>query len=190
MRNITIETVTDGNIEQCRELCNELMAFQKAKAKLAPEAFDLMNFDTRMKKSFEHALASQVIVAKDNGVPVGYAFSTVDAIDKTRREFPAWAPIQDPKKSLGFYPDWDHLPARMGCLNNLYIRDGYRDLGLGSQLFSMSMGWLESLPDVDLIMIYVSNGNDAASNFYLSRGFTFSHDVFDGFIQAFYKWNK
>jgi len=187
---MTIETVTDGNIEPCRELCNELMAFQQSQAKLAPEAFDWMNFDTRMKKSFEHARASHVIVAKDNGVPVGYAFSTVDVIDASKRKFPVWAPIQDPENSLGFYPDWDHLPATMGCLNNLYIRDGYRDLGLGSQLFSMSMDWLESLPDVELIMIYVSNGNDAAMNFYLSRGFTFSHHVFDGFIHALYKWKK
>jgi hypothetical protein len=40
----------------------------------------------------------------------------------------------------------------------------------------MSMEWLESVVDGDLVFIYVSNGNDAALNFYLSRGFTFSHN--------------
>jgi hypothetical protein len=54
----------------------------------------------------------------------------------------------------------------------------------------MSMEWLESFKDVDLVFIYVSNGNDAALHFYLSRGFTFSHDVFGGFIKAVYKFKK
>ena len=50
MENITVEIVQDGNIEQCRALCDELMAFQKSQATLSPESFDFMNFDTRMKK--------------------------------------------------------------------------------------------------------------------------------------------
>ncbi|CUU48826.1 hypothetical protein [Clostridium beijerinckii] len=67
MENITIEIVRDGNIEQCRELCNELMAFQKSKATIEPERFDAMTFETRMKKSYENSLESQIIVVKDNG---------------------------------------------------------------------------------------------------------------------------
>jgi hypothetical protein len=84
MTNLTFEVVNDGNIEQCRQLCNELMAFQKSKATIAPELFDFMNFDTRMKRSYESALRSQVIVAKDNGVPVGYVFSTIDDIEQKK----------------------------------------------------------------------------------------------------------
>ncbi|MBL0388258.1 GNAT family N-acetyltransferase [Tumebacillus sp. ITR2] len=187
MGNITIEVVKDGNIEQCRELCNELMAFQKSMATLSPETFDTMNFDTRMKKSYENALASQVIVVKDNGVPVGYVFSTVDNIANSKNSIPDWAPVVDPENNKGFYPDWDHLPDKIGCLNNLYIRDGYRDMKLGSKLFTLSMEWLESFPDVEVVFIFVSNGNEAALNFYLSRGFTYSHDVFGGFIKAVYK---
>ncbi|TVY10279.1 GNAT family N-acetyltransferase [Paenibacillus cremeus] len=185
--NITIEVVTDGNIEQCRELCNELMAFQKSMATMAPEAFDTMNFDTRMKRSYENALESQVIVVKDNGDPVGYVFSTIDRIDPSKRAFPAWAPVEGKSDVLGFYPDWEQIPSKMGCLNNLYLREPYRDLGLGSKLFQMSMDWLESFADVEVIFIYVSNGNDAALQFYLQKGFTFSHDVFGGFIKAVYK---
>lgn len=187
MENITIEVVTDGNIEQCRELCNELMAFQKSMASIAPESFDTMNFDTRMKKSFENALASQVIVVKDNGTPVGYVFSTIDNIEHSKNMIPAWAPVEDLANTKGFYPDWADLPNKVGLLNNLYLRDEYRAWGLGSKLFEMAMDWLESFDDVDVIFVFVSNGNEAALKFYLSRGFTYSHEVFDGFITAVYK---
>ena len=52
------------------------------------------------------------------------------------------------------------------------------------------MDWLESFADVNLTFIYISNGNDEALNFYLSRGFTYSHDVFGGFIKAVYKFTR
>jgi ribosomal protein S18 acetylase RimI-like enzyme len=159
-------------------------------ATLAPESFDTMNFDTRMKKSYESSLESQVIVVKDKGTPVGYVFSTIQTVENQKSPSPAWAPNADSENSLGFYPDWEHLPEKVGCLNNLYIRDHYRDMRLGSKLFEMSMEWLESFADVDLVFIYVSNGNEKALDFYLSRGFTFSHDVFGGFIKAVYKYKK
>ncbi|MGC7870598.1 GNAT family N-acetyltransferase [Desulfosporosinus sp. SYSU MS00001] len=173
MENITIEVVKDGNIEQCRELCNELMAFQKSKASIDPVRFDTMSFDTRMKKSYESSLENNIIVAKDNGIPIGYAFSTVEDTEHG--------------KYSGLYPEWDNLPKRIGCLSNLYFRNKYRGLGLGSKMFEMSMEWLESFPDINLIFIYVSNGNNTALEFYLNRGFTYSHDAWGGFIKAVYK---
>lgn len=186
MGNITIEVIREADIEQCRSLCDELMAFQKAKAVMAPERFDGMSFDTRMKRSFEHALEKQVVVAKDGDIPVGYVFSTIDLVtEQDRNAFPDWAP----KEGMGFYPEWAELPQKIGCLSNLYIRDGYRGTGLGSQLFRMTMEWLESFDDVDLIFVYISNGNEAALRFYLDHGFTLSHKVFGGFITAAYKMN-
>jgi len=186
MQNITIEIIKDRNIEQCRELCNELMALQKSKAYIQPEQFNSMNFETRMKKSYESALRSQVIIVKDNGVPVGYVFSTIDNISVADRDiYPDWASVGE--SSMGFYPDWVTLPQKIGCLNNLYLRSEYRCSGLGSKLFDMTMEWLESFPDVDLTFVYVSNGNDGALRFYLNHGFTLSHDVFNGFIKAAYK---
>lgn len=186
MHNITFEIVQDGNIEQCRELCNELMAFQKSKATMMPECFDAMNFDTRMKRSFENALRSQVVVAKDDGIPVGYVFSTIDVVEEADRSaLPDWAPKGE--NCLGFYPDWVQLPQKIGCLSNLYLRDAYQKGGIGTKLFNMTMEWLESFPDVNLTFVYISNGNDAALSFYLKHGFTLSHDVFGGFIQAAYK---
>ena len=186
MQNITIETLNNGDIEQCRDLCNELMAFQKSKAHIHAEWFDLMNFDTRMKKSCEEALRHQVIVAKDHGVPIGYIFSTIDPIEPAdRNACPDWAVTDE--KSLGFYPEWVSLPQEIGCLSNLYLRDKYRGSGIGTKLFDKAMEWLESFSGVDLIFVYISNGNDAALQFYLNHGFAFSHDVFGGFIQAAYK---
>ena len=190
MENIPIEVVKDGNIEQCRELCNELMAFQKAKATMAPEAFDTMNFDTRMKKSYEGALESQVVVVKDNGVPVGYVFSTIENVENGKGSLPKWAPVEEGENWIGFYPEWVALPRKIGCLNNLYLLEQYQGMGIGSKLFDMAMEWLESISDVELVFIYVSNGNDEALDFYLKRGFDFSHDVFGGFIKAVYKLKK
>lgn len=186
MQNITIEMIKDGNIEPCRALCEELMAFQKSKAHIHPEWFDAMNFDTRMKKSYEDALENQVVIVKDNGVPVGYVFSTIENVDAADvTTYPGWALTA--KNSTGFYPDWVTPPQKIGCLNNLYLRDEYRGSGLGLKLFDKAMEWLESFSDVHLIFVYISNGNDAALKFYLRSGFTFSHDVFDGFIKAAYK---
>lgn len=187
MGNIVFETVLDGNIEQCRELCNELMAFQKSKAGISPESFDLMNFDTRMKPSYANALDAHVVVVKDDGVPVGYVFSSIESIEEgDKSSLPDWAPSGDQSGWMAFYPDWDDLPEKCGCLNHLYLRKGYRGTGIGSKLYDMSMDWMKNHGDIDLAFVYISNGNDSALDFYLRHGFTFSHDVFGGFIKAAY----
>lgn len=187
MRDIAIEIIQDGNIELCRELCDELMFFQKSKAFIRPELFDQMSFDTRMKKSYAAALRSHVALARNgSGFPAGYVFSTIDEVtDADRTAFPDWAPSAE--NGIGFYPDWVSLPQKIGCLSNLFLRAEYRGSGLGSRLFDITMEWLESFSDVNLFFVYISNGNDAAMQFYLNRGFTFSHDVFGGFIKAAYK---
>jgi len=189
MKNITIEIIHNRDIEPCRELCDELMAFQQSKATFYPENFNSMNFETRMKKNYENAFDSQVIITKDCDIPIGYVFSTIDYIKiEDRNAIPEWAPLSE--NSIGFYPDWVELPQKIGCVNNLYLREQYRHLKLGTKLFDMSMEWLENAADIDLIFVYISNGNDEALNFYLKHGFTFSHDVFGGFIKAAYKYNR
>lgn len=187
MPNITIEIVTDGNIEQCRALCNELMAFQQSKATIAPEAFDNMTFEGRLKASFDHALRSHLVVVKDGDIPVGYVFSTLDEVSENDvLAIPSWAPVSKGEKTIGMYPHWDNLPSKVGCLSQLYFRDEYRGLGLGGKLFDMAMSWLENDAECDLAFVYISNGNDAAYDFYLHKGFVYSHDVFGGFIKAAY----
>jgi GNAT superfamily N-acetyltransferase len=88
--------------------------------------------------------------------------------------------------SIGFYPDNIKLPQKIGCLNNLYIKEEYRGLKIGNQLFAKAMEWFRGFKDVRLLFVYISNGNDAALDFYLKRGFTYSHDVFGRFIKAAY----
>ena len=189
-RSITIEVVRDGNMEQCRELCTELMDFQKEQAVFGKELFEKMNFDTRMKKSYEAAQASHIVVARDGETPIGYVFSTIDSTEENRGGIPAWAPVKPGEKVMGLYPDWPNLPTKVGCLSNLYFRDTYRGLGLGTKLFGMALEWLESFADVNLIFVYVSNGNDTALKFYLDHGFAYSHEVYGGFIKAAYKYKQ
>ena len=187
MNTISIETLSGSDIEQCKALCNELMAFQQSKAVMAPECFASMNFDTRMKKNYEQAIEKQLIVVKDRGTPVGYIFSTIDMVNENSLHYyPDWAPKHTQEENLGFYPDWLETPQKVGCLNNLYLRDQYRGTQLGSKLFEISRQWLMGFPDCDLAFVYISNGNEAALNFYLNHGFTFSHNVFGGFIKAAY----
>jgi len=189
MESIILEPVNGGNIGLCRDLCNELMAFQKAQATFAPECFDMMSFDTRMKKSFESAQRSHVLIAKDNCVPAGYVFSTIDNVTESdRAAYPDWAPKVE--NGVGFYPDWLKLPQKIGCLSNLYLREKYRSTGLGAKLFDAAMLWLESFEDVDLSFVFISNGNKNALDFYLKHGFTHSHEVFGGFITAAYRVKK
>ena len=187
MRDLSVEVIKGEDIEMCRELCNELMAFQKTQAVIAPEAFNGMNFDTRMKTSYLSALEAFVALARDNGKPVGYVFSTIENVEKKAFEPPAWAPKIPGEEMLGFYPKWDNLPEKAGCVTNLYFRDEYRGRGLGRKFMDMSMEWFASFTDLDLVFIYISNGNKSALDFYLKYGFEYSHDVFGGFITAVYK---
>ena len=180
---ISLDIVEGEDIALCKDLCNELMAFQQEKAVFHPECFNGMNFETRMKPSYHGALRAQVIVAKANGVPVGYIFSTIDDItDAMRKAIPAWAPVVE--NSQGLYPDWLELPAKIGCLSNLYVRDAYRGTGLGHTLTEKAMEWLGSFSDCSTAFVFISNGNDSALRFYQRHGFAYSHEVYGGFIQA------
>jgi ribosomal protein S18 acetylase RimI-like enzyme len=187
MADIAFETVTNGNIEPCRELCNELMAFQKSQAKLLPEVFDQMNFDTRMKLSYQQAIASHVAIARDGGVPIGYIFSTIENVAQKDSNIPEWAATISSGEILGFYPKWEKLPERTGCVNNLYIRKEFQGLRLGEKMMDMSMEWFKTFDDVEYVFVYISNGNDGALRFYKKHGFSHSHEVFGGFIHALCK---
>ena len=71
----------------------------------------------------------------------------------------------------------------VGCLSQFYIKENYRQYGIGSKLFNMSMEWLEQF-HVEDYFIFVSNGNDDAKEFYKRKGFLESHDILDGFISV------
>lgn len=168
--NITYEVISEDKIERCRDLCNELMSFQKSKAYVKPELFDTMNFETRMIPSLKKAVHNYIVVVKDGEKVVGYVYSNISPKETYSNEFATFFDLASVNR--------DHV----GCLSQFYIKEEYRQYGVGSTLFKMSMEWLKQFEDVEDYFIYVSNGNDDALEFYKRKGFTVSHDILDGFI--------
>jgi len=52
-------------------------------------------------------------------------------------------------------------------------------------LSNMTMDWLNSHEDVDDLWVYVANGNEIVGKLYEKYGFSLSHSVFNGFINAY-----
>jgi ribosomal protein S18 acetylase RimI-like enzyme len=167
---LTYEIVPDENVECCRDLCNELMIFQKSKAFIKPELFDNMSFETRMVPSVEKALHNFTVAVKDNEKTIAYVYSNISPKETYSNEFATFFDMSSVSK------------PNVGCLSNFYIKEEYRKYGVGSRLFDMSMEWLKQFGDVEDYFIYVSNGNDIALEFYKRKGFSISHDILDGFI--------
>jgi GNAT superfamily N-acetyltransferase len=173
--NIHYEVVSEDNIICIKDLCNDLMAYQKSKAYIHPEFFDSMCFETRMIPSVKSAKANYIVAAKDDSEIVGYAYSTIA-----------------PKKiySGGFatlqcdaFFDFDSVKTDdVGSLSQFFIKEGYRNIGIGTAMFNMSMDWLNSFEAINDLFIFVSNGNDNALKFYQNKGFKVSHRILDGFI--------
>lgn len=176
--NIKIEVLEEKNFIQCRELCNDLMKFQKSKAYMGKEKFDSMNFETRMEPSYKNSLANYILLIKDEDTPVGYLFCTVNLSENLKK-----SPFQ-------LVPKWKDIPEKIGHINNLYFEEKYRGTGLGKKMIDLSMEWFRNFSDVNLILVHVSNGNDEAYNFYIKKGFKFIHDILDGFIKCLYKYKE
>ncbi len=168
--DITYEILPEEKAEYCRDLCNELMVFQKSKAGIKPELFDNMNFDTRMVPSIKSALFNYIVVARDGGKIAGYVYSNISPKEGYSNNFATFFDLDSVKKK------------NVGCLSQFYIKEEYRKMGIGSVLFDMSMKWLKQFEDIEDYFIYVSNGNDDALEFYQRKGFLFSHRILDGFI--------
>ena len=186
-REILYEDRTGGDIEVCRDLCNALMAHQAEKGTIHPEVLRAMNFDNRLKPSFEAAAEKQLVVALDGETPVGYIFSTAAwETEASKAEKPAWAAGLSGIDKTGFYPDWLPMPQKIGCLSNLYVLPEYRGRHIASTLCNRAMAWLRNVPELMTVYVYISNGNDSVISLYKSFGFRYSHDVFGGFIVAYY----
>lgn len=168
--NINYEMITDEKIECCRDICNELMAFQKSKSHIKPELFDNMNFDTRMIPSIKNALNNYTVIVKDDEKIVGYVYSNISPKETYSSDFATFFDMSSVSKS------------NVGCLSQFYIKEDYRQDGIGSKLFNMSMEWLKQFDDIEDYFIFVSNGNDSALEFYKRKGFSVSHEILDGFI--------
>ena len=68
-----------------------------------------------------------------------------------------------------------------GNLKLYFIEEAYRGKGIGSKLFEDAMAFLETHQPEE-ILIYVSNGNEQALNFYMNKGFKFKSMVWDGMV--------
>jgi ribosomal protein S18 acetylase RimI-like enzyme len=168
--NLNYEIIPDEKIECCRDICNELMAFQKSKAYIKPELFDNMNFDTRMIPSVKNAEYNYTVVVKDEDKIVGYVYSNISPKETYSSEFATFFDLSSVSRN------------NVGCLSQFYIKEEYRQYGVGSKLFKMSMEWLEKFDDVEDYFIFVSNGNNNALEFYKRKGFSVSNEILDGFI--------
>lgn len=168
--NIKYEMISEDKIEYCRDLCNELMVYQKSKAKIKPGLFDNMNFDTRMIPSIKSALYNYIVIVKDDDKVVGYVYSNISPKEAYSNEFATFFDLDSVNRE------------NVGCLSQFYIKEEYRHKGIGSVLFDMSMKWLKEFDDIEDYFIYVSDGNDEALEFYKSKGFGVSHKILDGFI--------
>jgi GNAT superfamily N-acetyltransferase len=173
--SIHYEVISEDDIIYIKDLCNELMAYQKSVAYIYPEFFDGMCFETRMIPSVKSAKANYIIVAKNDNEVVGYAYSTISPKETYANDF---ATLE-----CDAFFDFDTVKKDdVGCLSQFYIKDGYRNTGIGSVLYEKSMEWLSSYESIDDLFIFVSNGNDNALKFYLGKGFKISHQILDGFI--------
>jgi GNAT superfamily N-acetyltransferase len=167
---ITYKLIPEDQLSTVKHLCNELMVYQKSLATITPELFDGMSFETRMVPSVKNARANQIIAAMDGDEMVGYVYSNVSPKEVYSNEFATFFDMESVKGN------------DVGCLSQFYLKDGYRSMGIGTVLYEKSKEWLDSFNDVQDQFIYVSNGNEAALNFYQSKGFKISHQILDGFI--------
>ena len=173
--SIHYEVISQDNIISIKNLCNELMAYQKSKAYICPEFFDDMCFETRMIPSINSSKANYIVVAKDDNEIVGYAYSNISPKGTYSNDF---ATLE-----CNSFFDFDSVKNEdVGCLSQFFIKEGYRNTGIGSVLFEKSMEWLGSFKSISDLFIFVSNGNENALKFYLGKGFKISHQILDRFI--------
>jgi GNAT superfamily N-acetyltransferase len=173
--SIRFEVISQDRIHLVKDLCNELMAYQQSKARIHPEWFDGMRFETRLVPSVEKAKANHLVLATDGGEPVGYAYSNISSKYIYTHNFATL--------DCDAFFDFDSVKGEdVGCLSQFFIKEAYRNRGIGSTLFRQAMEWLRSFDSVEDVFIFVSNGNDDALRFYLRKGFRMSHQILDGFI--------
>lgn len=173
--SIRYEILTEDRIACIRCLCNELMSYQKSKARIHPEWFDNMCFETRMLPSVNKAKANFIVTALDDNDLVGYAYSNICPKQTYSGGFATLAP-------MNFFDFDTVLGEDVGCLSQFYIKEGYRNSGIGSALFERSIEWLGSFKSIKDLFIFVSNGNENALAFYQGKSFKVSHQILDGFI--------
>lgn len=168
--SIHYEIISDDNIIYIKDLCNELMSYQKSISYIHSELFDGMSFETRMVPSVKGAEANYIMIAKHEDQIVEYVYSNISKKETYSSAFATFFDLDSVEND------------KVGCLSLFYIKAGYRNIGIGSVLFEKSMEWLKSFKSINDLFIFVPNGNDNGLKFYQSKGFKISHQILDGFI--------
>lgn len=184
MKRIEYRDFTEGDIFFLKDLCNKLMKFQADQADMRKDILESMNFENRLAPDYASTKEKYMAVAYDENTPVGFAFAALGTL--TEEGVNAKPPWADTLTGKSFYPDGYEVPRKIGTFKLLYVEKDYRGLGIGEKLTDMAMEWLESSKADDL-WVYVANGNEKVGRFYERYGFTLSHIVFDGFIEAYKK---
>ena len=152
-----VERLDAGRLDELEPLWNALMARHAEVWGLLPMREPHHSWTLR-RGQYEGWLLDEgsfVLVARRDGVPIGYLMVDVSEGDET-------------------YATGECV-AR---LETLVVTEGERDAGVGGLLFDAAMAELERLGVDDLFVGYM-DGNEAARRFYERRGFTpFVHHLY------------
>lgn len=185
MDAISYHDFENGEIHFLKDLCNRLMKFQADHARIRPEVMASMNFENRLVPDYHNTGRKYIAVAYDGDKPVGFAFASISQVGEDDILVkPAWA--QDIEGN-GFYPNDYEVPKTIGTFKLLYVDPEHRGYKIGGKLSEMVMTWLNSHEEIEDLWVFVANGNEKVGRFYEKYGFSHSHSVFGGFIEAYYQ---
>lgn len=183
-KNIVYRDLSEGPVEVCKDICNELLEYQASKAFKLKEVLTNMNFENRLKLSFDSASEKFLLVTLNGNEPIGYVYCTAEIVEEGDIfEKPIWA-REFPDEYEGLYPKNLKTPSKIATLNNLYVKPEYQGLNIGKNLIEEAMKWIYSVNSLDYIFVYISNGNNV-EELYKKHGFVFNHSVYNGFISAY-----
>lgn len=123
-----------GPVEACEDLCNHLIAHQAERGKIRPDILAGMDFEIRLKPSFDRNPNRFLLVAYDGKTPIGYVFANSDILTgENLLARPDWA-AEFPAGSGEPYPQELPVPCRIADLNNHYVMPAYRGAHVGHEL--------------------------------------------------------
>jgi len=187
MINIKYVEFNEGNIDFLRNLVNGLMNFQAEHATIRKDVMASMNFDNRLRPEFASTPIKNMVVAYDGETPIGFAFASVSMVNEDDISAkPGWA---ESLGGIGFYPKEYKIPTKIGTFKLLFVNENYRGYNIGWELSKRTMSWLRSQDGVEDLWVFVANGNEVVGSFYEKLGFKPSHEVFNGFITAYFQKN-
>jgi len=133
-------TFNQGSIETLEligSLWEKLRQVHAASTVHFPERYEAMNWHDRKQSLIDKSIALHVEYAtdKDSGQLVGYCISSVEK------------------------------EATTGEVDSLFVDEPYRKTGLGEELFSRSINWLDE-QQVEVQRLSVSVGNEVVLDFY------------------------